>query len=826
MNFKSMVLVATSLASLAVVAAPLQAVAQATRHRVDLAPEPLDRALPALSRALGEHIIFSKAVVSRHVSPPLSGMYTVEEALGLALRNSGLTYSRARSGVIMIEPASPRVTLAKMAIAAAAPAAAAATASEGSSPAIEELVVTAQKREERLSETPVAISALSTNQLQDAGVTSIRDLTSIAPNLEVTTVGPANSIMIATRGIFNADFNPSGNPAVSTYVDGVYVGRTAGLGGAFYDLERVEVLRGPQGTLYGRNSTGGNVNVITAGPAQAFDAAAEVAYGNYNDLQVQGMLNVPVNDTLAVRGAMIVHRNDGYYDTLGTTSRNYWKAEDYGGRISILLTPNDRLKWRLTAEKFLMRGTPGYSIDTGPDGKPGDGLPVFKRPIPNRAPPVNEVDNLLIRSRVDAELSDNVSLAYVAGYQKLDIHSEYSLTQTTYDGFRLEHTDSQFHEVDLTFDAGIVSNIGGGTYFLQDIKTGDSYRLPVFGLFSDTAQGRLSHGEVESWGVFDQVRVALSDELHLTGGVRYSWERASRDAGRSSFCPLATYPNIPLAGPDFFGPGCILNSSAAKSDTWDSVTWKVNAEYKASPDLFLYAGVTTGFKSGGLNPAITGVPNYSPEKVTNYEAGLRWFPRDRPVNLSATVFYMDYTNIQGYGFIGVSGVTTNANGAEIYGTELEGQWRPTRNDRLTAFLTYTHATYTEYLNAVDQQLGTVYPDISGNSLPHAPRVTARVEYAHEFELANGGSITPKASVYWQSKSYLRDLNLPIDRIGAYTKTDLNLTYDAPGGRWSAAAFVHNLEDRRVRNYALTALGRYFSDYHPPRTYGVRISYRH
>jgi iron complex outermembrane receptor protein len=344
-------------------------------------------------------------------------------------------------------------------------------------------------------------------------------------------------------------------------------------------------------------------------------------------------------------------------------------------------------------------------------------------------------------------------------------------------------------------------------------------------VFSDTAQGGLSHGKVESWGVFDQVRVALSEQLHLTGGIRYSWERASRDAGASSFCPLATYPNIPLAGPDFFGPGCILRTSPATSDSWDSVTWKINAEYKASPDLFLYAGVTTGFKSGGLNPAITGIPNYSPEKVTNYEAGLRWFPRERPMNLSATVFYMDYTNIQGYGFIGVSGVTTNANAAEIYGAEFEGQWRPTRNDRLTAFLTYTHATYTEYFNAVDQQLGTIYPDVSGNTLPHAPRYTLRVEYAHQFDLANGGSITPKASVYWQSKSYLRDLNLPIDRIDSYTKTDLNLTYDAPGGRWQAAAFVHNLEDRRVRNYALTALGRYFSDYHPPRTYGVRIAYR-
>jgi iron complex outermembrane receptor protein len=827
MTFKSMACAAAILTATAVVASPHDAAAETARRHVELAPATLDRALPALSRALGEQIIFSKAMVRGYVSPPLAGMYTTEEALHLALRSSGLTYRRSGGGVIMIEPAPPHVTPAKMTFAAAAPAAAAAaTPAAESSTIIEELVVTAQKRAEPLSKTAVAISALSSGQLQDAGVTSIRDLTSVAPNLEVTTVGPANSIMIATRGVFNADFNPSGNPAVSTYVDGVYVGRTAGLGGAFYDLERIEVLRGPQGTLYGRNSTGGNVNVITAAPAQDLHASADVAYGNYNDVQVQGMLNVPVSDALAVRGAMIVHRNDGYYDTQGTTSRNYWKAEDYGGRLSVLFTPTSSLKWRLTAEKFAMRGTPGYSIDSGRDGKPVDGLPVFRRPIPNRAPPINEVDNLLIRSRVDAALNDKLSLAYIAGYQKLDIHSEYSLTQSTYDGFRLEHTHSQFHEVNVTFDAGAFSNIAGGTYFNQDIKTGDSYRLPVLGLFSDTAVGQLSHGKLESWGVFDQVRLALGGRLHLTGGVRYSWERASRDAGRSSFCPLALYPNIPLAGPDFFGPGCILNSAAATADSWDSVTWKANLEFNATESLFLYAGVTTGFKSGGLNPAIVGIPNYSPEKVINYEGGIKYFPRDLPFNFSATLYYMDYSDIQGYGFIGVSGVTTNANGAEIYGAELEGQWRPTPDDRFSAFFTYTHATYTKYLNAVDQQLGTIYPDISGNTLPHAPRFTARVEYAHEFKLANGGTITPKAAVYWQSKSYLRDLNLPIDRIRAYTKTNLNLAYDAPGGRWTAEAFVHNLEDRRIRNYALTALGRYFSDYHPPRTYGVRIAYRY
>jgi len=345
-------------------------------------------------------------------------------------------------------------------------------------------------------------------------------------------------------------------------------------------------------------------------------------------------------------------------------------------------------------------------------------------------------------------------------------------------------------------------------------------------LFSDTAVGGLTHGDVESWGVFDQVRFAVSERLGLTAGVRYSDERSARDASASSFCPLAMYPDIPLAGPDFFGPGCVRNTSSPAGDSWDSLTWKANAEFAVSPGLFTYAGVTTGFKSGGLNPASIGIPNYSPEKVMNYETGVKYFPADAPVNISAALYYMDYSDIQGYGFIGVQGVTTNASGAAIYGGEFEGQWRPTKRDRLTGFLTYTHATYTKYLNAVDQQLNVIYPDISGNTLPHAPRLTMRLDYAHDFRLANGGTFTPKISAYWQSKSYLRDVNLPIDEVDAYAKTNFNLAYEAPGAKWSAQAFVYNLEDRRVRNYALTALGHYFSDYDPPRTYGVRIAYRY
>lgn len=691
---------------------------------------------------------------------------------------------------------------------------------------VDDIVVTAQKREESTARTALAISAFSGEQLRDAGVNSVRDLESVAPNVAITTVGPANSVMVAARGVYNADFNASGNPAVSTYIDGVYVGRTTGLGGALYDLGRVEVLRGPQGTLYGRNSTGGNINVLTAAPEPDFGAAASLAYGNYNDVKIEGMVNLPLTDILAVRGAFVLHRNDGYFDTLGTTDRNYQQADDYGARVSVLFTPNDRFRWRVSADKFVTRGTPGYSIDTGPDGNPSDGLPVFERPIPATAGPRNDLDNLMIRSRMDFDVTDSLSIQYIAGYQEIDILAEYGLTATTYDGYRPENTDSSFHEVNISYASGRLTNIAGGSYFNQNVRTGDRYRLPVFGLFSNTAVGKLSHGETESWGIFDQASFAITDALKITAGIRYSSETANRDASQGSFCPLSLYPDISLSGPDFFGPGCTLSTNAATSGKWSSTTGKLNLEYQVSPFTFIYGGVTTGFKSGGLNAATSTVGNYEPEDVVNYEAGIKHRDPDGRYSLNATAFFMDYTNIQGYQFVGVTGETTNSGGAEIYGFELDGSWRPVQDGRFTAFVTYTHAEYTEYLNAVDQQTGVIYPDISGNTLPHAPEWTARIQYEHVFPLQNGGVITPKIFTYWQSRSFLRELNLPIDRVEAYTRSGFNVSYEPPGGNWTIDVYSQNLEDNEVRNYALTALGRYFSDYNPPRTYGARVSYRY
>lgn len=695
---------------------------------------------------------------------------------------------------------------------------------------LEEIIVTASKREETLSKAPLAISALSDDQLRTAGVTGLKDLTSVVPGVTMKTVGIGNSIQVTVRGITNSDFNQLGDPAVATYFDGIYIGRTQGLYGALYDIERVEVLRGPQGTLYGRNATGGNINVITPDPENRLAGALNVAFGSHNDRQVDGMLNVPVGDTLALRGAVVMHTSDGYYDTQGSTARNYGSFDDYGGRLTALWTPSEDFRWRLTFEDFSAQGTPSISFRTALDGKPADGLPVFDRPMPNSPDPATDIHNFMARSRMDWGLSESILLSYIAGYQDLDYVTQFAVADASgagFDGSRNNESRSYSHELNLSYDAGRLQNILGASYFKLENSNRDGYHLRNVGLTFGAYDALVA---TKAWGVFDQLTFSLTDALKLIGGVRYSREEKFNFGDEQAFCPISAYPDLSL--PDilalFEGPGCFHASQGSQSGEWSNVDWKAALSYDLSDSVSTYLSVTTGFKSGGLNPGVNvfGNKDFDPETVTSYELGIKGRFLEDTLSLNTAIFYMDYEELQVTQINEVEQITDNAGGAGIYGIEIEGQWRITQSDLLAGFLSGLDATYTEYRNAVDQRDGSVYPSLDGNYLPHAPKLSARLQYSHDFTLGNGATITPMAAVYWQSESYLRGFNFLIDRIGSYSKTSLNLTYQDTSGHWRAALYVDNLEDEVVRNNGYTAIGNYFSDYAPPRTFGARISYEY
>lgn len=707
-----------------------------------------------------------------------------------------------------------------------------ATTADSSSIALSEVVVTATKRSEPLGKVPLAVSALSQDQLTTAGVVGLEDLTAAAPSVEMKMVAVDDSVEITIRGITNSDFNPGGSPAVATYIDGIYVARTQGLNGDLFDLDRIEVLRGPQGTLYGRNSTGGNINIVTADPKGTFGASADISYGNYGDVQTRAMVNLPVTDDLAVRGSITTHRSDGYFQTQNTTSTNYAAADNYSGRLTGLWTPSSAFTWRLSADYSSVGGTPDLEFATGSNGRPLDGLPVYDRPVSSEPEPSNHLRNFMVRSRMEWRLGSNFSLDYLAGYEDVSWSDVWALGATSLaannltEGHRTGGDQSYSQEVDLNFDWNSLKNIVGANYLHESERDFDDYPAYTLDL---NYRGGTSLGPTatdESWGVFDQATYTVVEGLRLTGGVRYSSENKGNALSGfgQEFCPVTLPINTALS--QMYTPVCTFNLEAPVHGKWSNTNWKAGVDYDVTDAMLAYASVTTGFKAGGLNIGGNITPQaYSPEKVTNYELGLKTHFFDNRVRLYGDVFYMDYTNLQVTQLSGTAEITNNAAKAKIYGTELEGEWRVTPQDRINGFLDYLHASYSDYNNAVDQLNGNIYPSLSGSTIPNAPRYSFKLAYSHQFDLPGGSSLTPSAAVYYQSVSYLREFDLPIDRVQAYTKTSLNMGWTDMTGRWNVDAYAFNLENSVVRNGGITAFGLYWSTYDPPRTYGVRVGYK-
>jgi iron complex outermembrane receptor protein len=702
------------------------------------------------------------------------------------------------------------------------------SSSRPTSDPLQEVIVTAQKREETLLKVPVAVSVLTQEQLLDQGVVGIQDIASTVPNVAMKTLGFTNAIQVSIRGITNTDFNESGNPAIATYIDGFYVGRSEGLEGALYDLQRVEILRGPQGTLYGRNSTGGNVNIITADPQDTLGGSADISYGNYSDLLAHAVVNVPVTDTLAVRASVETHQSNGYYDTQGTTLRGYGEANDHAGRLTVLWKPTDNFRWRLSADDFISNGTPGLDVAIGPDRKPLDGLPILQQPTFSRLEPFNHLNNLLVRSRMDLQVGDHWSLAYITGYQDLKFTAQVGVGPNVFDSLRRDPFRSYSHEVDVNFDSERLKNTAGATYFHMFTTSPDAYHFfPIQSSFGIPQADRVI---TEAWGIFDQATYSLSDSLRVIGGLRYSSERQHALGALIYFCPLSLYPNPPLASlATLFGPGCTTSTVVPAAGTWSNINWKAGLEFDLSDNTSSYLTATTGFKSGGANVGFNiPLPNFAPEKVTNYELGIKTRLFDNRLRLNTALFYENYTDLQvtQVSSTTYSTITENAAGAHIYGIENEGEWHITKNDELSGFLNYLHATYTKYQNAVDQLTNSSVPSLAGNYLPNSPVVSLKVQYEHKFDLPNGGTLTPSVWTYWQSKNYLREFNSPIDLVDDYSKTNANLTYADPSGHWRFQGYVQNLENKLVRNSGYTVLATYFSNYSAPRTYGARLSYQY
>jgi iron complex outermembrane receptor protein len=659
---------------------------------------------------------------------------------------------------------------------------------------LEEVIVTATRRATDLQETPLAITAFSQEMLDENHVVSLLDIRGLVPNLQFFENGDHAVPLIFIRGLGTRNQTEAGDQGIAFYSDGVFAARSQGTTVMLYDLERIEVLRGPQGTLFGRNSTGGAIALHTAKPStDGFDASGELTTGTDDLLGFRGMVNVPVTDTWALRVAAAKDEQEGRTDFAPgnefETNRKYGTVDLSSFRVSSMFEPTDNISWFLAYENFRNQGTGDVgSID-------------FDNRVNDATAPGNlDLDSDNFRTRLDVGLGKGYTASYIGGYSEFDQSQLYgngaqgdsrNTVYSTYEGTQ--------HELQLTSPSDQRFYWTAGLFYFKEENSIRFDMLHTSWGFTEqdtppTEGNVLStfvqpNRSLESESVYGQGTFSITDALRLTAGARYIDDTRKDEGGRSIDCTFGLVgelpDNIAAQASDLNGnQGCFFRQYNDMEGSWTKTTWMVRGEYDLSDSTLLYLSYATGWKSGVLQDGMgfsalddgTGNLDFSrnnsllqdPEEVKSTELGIKTDFEDW--RLSANLFYMDFTDMQITGAVidpvtGRSTLTnTNAGGATIQGVELEGSVALfDAAGRLDVTLAYLDATYDEFLGNEsnfgdargriwnDCGLG-VEPsgacvdnvfDFAGNSLPYAPEYQATLAYTHTFPLANGASIVPR-----------------------------------------------------------------------------------
>jgi iron complex outermembrane recepter protein len=765
----------------------------------------------------------------------------------------------------------------------------------GDPQALDTIQVTATKRETPLQKTPIAISVLGSDLLQKERVNNVADITRLVPGFAATTQGDHDVITLTLRGVGNDSAKTEyADPEVALFVDGVYTPRAEAAAGLLMDLESIEVLRGPQGTLWGRNSTAGTVNFQTAKPETgSVFGYAQMEFGNFSHIGARAAINMPLSDTFAFRVAVAQEQHDGYVNyqkpegqlpslasqqaaylasggTLATFrpidpniyvtgGDKYSSQNQSAARVSTLWTPSDQLTWNLSLEYFRDRGTPNANLMQEP--RPGQD---FWSALVDTAPFLDR-NSYALRSRVDFDINDRMSLSYIAGYSKFNGSSDFDqdggvlvptsfATGSTFQDDRTNnsHYKSSSHELDLKSTGDNTVDWILGLYYASEDNS-IRFDIPIF---NGTPMGTVAwqgsfiqpKETVKTYAGFGQATWHINDHLRLTGGARYTHDEKENEGGRGwGWAYNADVPQVPIT------PGTIPSTATGFGLGVGGIndgkysakkpTWLLRLDADLSSNAFVYASVSTGYKSGGLQDG--GVP-YKGETLTNYEVGAKLTFLDHHMTWNNALYYEDFKNFQlaapitfidgsrGLGFSNVQGST------KVTGFESELSAILSDVDRLNLVFsaiprkklgTLLYAGSNDYGGlpacAPASGIGSCL-DVSGNELAHAPDIALTLIYEHKFILGSGGTLTPRISAHYESETWLSPFNLGDgDKQKAYGRGDFMLRYAPQDAKWWAGLYVNNISDVKVRtNAGRTALSGgqfiYTSQYLAPRTFGVNF----
>lgn len=680
---------------------------------------------------------------------------------------------------------------------------------------LETITITAQKRPEDQQKTPLAITSVTGAEIAEKGIRNARDLNGLIPNVVINTNAAATEFTI--RGITSTNNTEIGNPAIGFHLDGVYLGRPDAAGIAFFDVERVEVLRGPQGTLWGRNATAGALNVITNKPKDKFEGAVSYGFGNYNSNRLEAMVNVPVNDVFTLRAAVATEKQEGYINSKNLAvgaDKNTADADSIAGRLHALFKPNKDFSVLLTADSMRVGG---YGYGTVP-------LPLTSRS--GESGRVSLASQQANTSNGYKGLSTEVNwtsglgnLTYIFSRREANRNEANYSAGNTARSFFTSAPKQTTHELRLASKGSDPFAWVVGAYSYDETNNvtllADLISSPALPANRRIAQGFIQPNiRAKSSAFFGQTSYAINEKFKLTAGLRSTRDSSSRVGVNTQ--QITLIDGTP-AGPFGSSP----NDASVSSS---KVNWRLGADYSMDKDTLVYTSAATGYKAGGFFDGVktaTFDNTFLPENVTTTEIGLKLRAFDGTVQTNVALFKTEYKDLQ-VSFRGprpgspgtLQTITQNAAKASISGAEIESRWLSPVG-RFDLSLAFLNAKYDDFAPIGANPV----VNNTGNTLIKSPKISGSLAYQYTWYVS-GGDITARLSRFYSAEYFLAATNVQLSAQPAYTRTDMALTYTADRDAWFVQAYAKNLEDANIIA-GLGGLAAPNAILAPPRTFGIR-----
>jgi iron complex outermembrane receptor protein len=689
-----------------------------------------------------------------------------------------------------------------------------------------EIVVTARRREESLIDVPISMSVVSGDALVRSGAPDITALQDKTPNLTLQIARGSNSTLIAfSRGVGQQDPLWGFEPGVALYLDDVYVARPQGAVLDIFDVERVEVLRGPQGTLYGRNTIGGAVKYVTRRLGNEFRGTARASYGSYNQLDLVGQVTIPITPSLSIGGAVARYTRDGYGENL-TTGAEHYNKDVIAARLSAEFAPTDNIFFRIAGDRTLDKSKPRHGTRLLPNGvnpiyAPTDSVYDTRAGIGDD----NRVETRGVSATAEIGLSDALTFKSITAWRDGSTDTLIDFDNTVLPTLDVPafYDDRQFtQELQLLFEGERLQGVVG-LYYLNGRASGAFDT--VVGLLNTTT---LTSGTVDtkSYAAFGDLSFDLTDKFKVSAGARYTRDEKTGTVFRRNYTGIRS----PLFGNAAAVPG-LLRTDYTNERSFEKFTPRVSISYEPRQDLNFYASYGQGFKSGGFDmrgDAIltpTTVDGYEPETIDSWELGMKGAFLENRLFVNLAGFFSNYKDQQVTIQVpalpsGITSFVDNAGKAEIYGFELETRMVPSRHFSASVVLGYTHADYKEFLTFIGG--GTTPVDVADQrAFQNTPEWTANASATWSEDLA-GGTIAFTPSVSLRSDTQMFEIATPALDQDGYALVDAALNWTSEGGRYRIGVAGRNLTDARYRvggyNFPGALTGNSVIGYYgPPRT---------